>query len=168
MTDHPPSCIVILLKPINAAHGVTFLRSALADGLPLDRRISVRIKAGWTELHRISIFLRAQCSATDLVSIHTAAFDALYAARLPLAIRAEMDAMLMIDAGCACEACRLHSRAYLAHLFRARELLGYRLATVHNVTWTLELMRRLRGSLTDGTFHSLAARTRAAFSRSGV
>ena len=47
-----------------------------------------------------------------------------------------------IDAACACEACRGFSRAYLAHLFRARELLAYRLATVHNVTWTLELMRR--------------------------
>ena len=34
-----------------------------------------------------------------------------------------------IDAACACEACRNHSRAYLAHLFRAHELLGYRLAT---------------------------------------
>ena len=45
---------------------------------------------------------------------------------------------------CACEACREFSRAYVAHLFRARELLAYRLATVHNVTWTLELMRRLR------------------------
>ena len=54
--------------------------------------------------------------------------------------------------GCACEACREHSRAYLAHLFRSRELLGYRLATLHNVTWTLELMRRLRASLSDGTF----------------
>ena len=54
-----------------------------------------------------------------------------------------------------CEACRIHSRAYLAHLFRARELLAYRLATVHNVTWTLELMRRLRASLADGSFAQL-------------
>ena len=53
---------------------------------------------------------------------------------------------------CACEACREFSRAYVAHLFRARELLAYRLATIHNVTWTLELMRRLRVSLADGTF----------------
>ena len=49
-----------------------------------------------------------------------------------------------IDPSCACEACRNHSRAYLAHLFRARELLAYRLATLHNVTWTLNLLRRER------------------------
>ena len=71
-----------------------------------------------------------------------------------------------IDASCDCEACRNHSRAYLAHLFRARELLAYRLATIHNVTWTLELLRRIRASLADGSFASLADAVRAAFSRS--
>ena len=70
-----------------------------------------------------------------------------------------------IDADCACEACHNHSRAYVAHLFRARELLAYRLATVHNVTWTLELMRRLRVSLADGTFVRLREATVAAFGR---
>ena len=68
-----------------------------------------------------------------------------------------------IDPACACEACRNHSRAYLAHLFRARELLAYRLATVHNVTWTLELMRRLRSSLADGSFEALRGRIGTAF-----
>jgi queuine tRNA-ribosyltransferase len=72
-----------------------------------------------------------------------------------------------IDPACACEACRNHSRAYLAHLFRARELLAYRLATIHNVTWTLELMRRLRASLADGSFHGLRDRIALAFARSG-
>ena len=71
-----------------------------------------------------------------------------------------------IEPGCACEACRNHSRAYLAHLFRARELLAYRLATVHNVTWTLELMRRLRASLADGSFGDLRRRMSMAFDRS--
>jgi queuine tRNA-ribosyltransferase len=70
-----------------------------------------------------------------------------------------------IDPDCGCEACRNHSRAYLAHLFRAEELLAYRLATVHNVTWTLELMRRLRSSLADGTFAELRAGVLAAFDR---
>jgi queuine tRNA-ribosyltransferase len=70
-----------------------------------------------------------------------------------------------IDPECACEACRNHSRAYLAHLFRARELLAYRLATIHNVTWTLELMRRLRTSLGDGTFAGLRQRIAGAFDR---
>jgi queuine tRNA-ribosyltransferase len=70
-----------------------------------------------------------------------------------------------IDPDCGCEACRNHSRAYVAHLFRAEELLAYRLATVHNVTWTLGLMRRLRSSLADGNFDELRARVLAAFDR---
>lgn len=70
-----------------------------------------------------------------------------------------------IDPGCACEACRKHSRAYLAHLFRAKELLAYRLATVHNVTYTLDLMRRIRSSLADGSFASLRDAVAAGFKR---
>ena len=60
-----------------------------------------------------------------------------------------------IDPACDCEACRNHSRAYVAHLFRAQELLAYRLSSVHNVTYTLDLMRRIRGALADGSFASL-------------
>jgi queuine tRNA-ribosyltransferase len=70
-----------------------------------------------------------------------------------------------IDPSCACEACRNHSRAYLAHLFRARELLAYRLATLHNVTWTLALLRRLRASLADGTFAELRGKIEGSFRR---
>jgi hypothetical protein len=39
------------------------------------------------------------------------------------------------------------------------------LASVHNVTWALELLRRLRRSLADGSFTSLADAIRAAFGR---
>ncbi len=60
-----------------------------------------------------------------------------------------------IDPDCPCETCRDYSRAYLAHLFRARELLAYRLASVHNLTYTLGLMRSIRGALADGSFASL-------------
>ena len=87
------------------------------------------------------------------------------AGRLNLRNAALQDDPGPLDPGCACEACTNHSRAYLAHLFRAKELLAYRLATIHNVTWTLELMRRLRASLSDGSFHMLADATREAFSR---
>ena len=60
-----------------------------------------------------------------------------------------------LDAECACETCRDYSRAYLAHLFRAEELLAYRLASVHNLTYTLDLMRAIRSALADGSFASL-------------
>ncbi|MCV0403496.1 MAG: tRNA guanosine(34) transglycosylase Tgt [Chloroflexi bacterium] len=76
-----------------------------------------------------------------------------------------LDEAVPIDAGCECEACRNHTRAYLAHLFRARELLAYRLASVHNVTWTLDLLRQLRSSLADGSFGVLRARVEDAFGR---
>ncbi|MBA2266137.1 MAG: tRNA guanosine(34) transglycosylase Tgt, partial [Chloroflexi bacterium] len=77
------------------------------------------------------------------------------AGRLNLRNAAFQDDPEPIDAGCACEACRNHSRAYIAHLFRARELLAYRLATIHNVTWTLALLGQLRASLVDGSFAML-------------
>jgi queuine tRNA-ribosyltransferase len=53
---------------------------------------------------------------------------------------------------CPCLLCRGFSRAYVAHLFRARELLAYRLATCHNLTFTLEFMARIRRSIEAGTF----------------
>ncbi|CAN5841021.1 tRNA guanosine(34) transglycosylase Tgt [soil metagenome] len=85
------------------------------------------------------------------------------AGRLNLRNAAFQDDPAPVDASCRCETCREHSRAYLAHLFRAEELLAYRLATIHNVTWTLALLARLRTSLEDGSFAALRAEVSAAF-----
>jgi queuine tRNA-ribosyltransferase len=63
-----------------------------------------------------------------------------------------------LDPACACEACRHFSRAYLRHLFGARELLAYRLLTLHNVTFYLDLMRRMREAVARGDFASFRAR----------
>ncbi|MFP5342364.1 MAG: tRNA guanosine(34) transglycosylase Tgt [Candidatus Limnocylindria bacterium] len=57
-----------------------------------------------------------------------------------------------VQEDCPCLLCRHFSRAYLAHLFRARELLAYRLATCHNLTFTLDFMVRIRASIRAGTF----------------
>ena len=57
-----------------------------------------------------------------------------------------------LEDGCPCLACRRFSRAYIAHLFRARELLAYRLATLHNLTFTLDFMARIRVAIASGTF----------------
>jgi queuine tRNA-ribosyltransferase len=57
-----------------------------------------------------------------------------------------------VQADCQCLLCRRFSRAYLAHLFRAGELLAYRLATCHNLTFSLDFMARIRASLRAGTF----------------
>ena len=65
-----------------------------------------------------------------------------------------------IQEDCPCLACRRFSRAYLAHLFRAKELLGYRLATCHNLTFTLDFMARIRGAIRAGTFPDAMAELR--------
>lgn len=57
-----------------------------------------------------------------------------------------------VEDGCECYTCRHFSRAYLRHLFKAGELLAYRLATIHNVHFLLELMRGVRKSLASGVF----------------
>jgi queuine tRNA-ribosyltransferase len=57
-----------------------------------------------------------------------------------------------VQADCPCLLCTRFSRAYLAHLVRARELLGYRLATCHNLTFTLDFMARIRAAIRSGTF----------------
>jgi len=59
-----------------------------------------------------------------------------------------------LEDGCPCLACRRFSRAYLAHLFRARELLAYRLTTIHNLTFTLDFMARIRAAIADGRFET--------------
>jgi queuine tRNA-ribosyltransferase len=73
-------------------------------------------------------------------------------ARLNIRNSRYLDDPAPVQADCPCIACRQFSRAYLAHLFRARELLGYRLATCHNLTFTLDFMARIRSALEAGTF----------------
>lgn len=57
-----------------------------------------------------------------------------------------------IEAGCTCYTCQTFSRAYIRHLFVADEILGYRLATVHNLHFMLRLMERIRESMRDRRF----------------
>jgi queuine tRNA-ribosyltransferase len=71
--------------------------------------------------------------------------------------RFERDA-LPVDEGCGCYTCRHFSRAYLRHLFKAGELLAYRLATIHNVHFVLQLMRDIRESIADNRFASFKHR----------
>jgi queuine tRNA-ribosyltransferase len=52
-----------------------------------------------------------------------------------------------VDEHCDCETCRTVSRAYLRHLFRVNEMLAQRLATIHNLSFYLRMMKELRGSL---------------------
>ena len=72
--------------------------------------------------------------------------------RLNLRNAAFLDDPEPVQADCPCLLCRSFSRAYLAHLLRANELLAYRLATCHNLTFTLDFMLRIRTAIRSGTF----------------
>jgi len=63
-----------------------------------------------------------------------------------------------LDAECPCLACRSFSRAYLRHLFMARELLAYRLLSLHNVTFYLGLMRSMGDAIAARAFSRLRSR----------
>jgi queuine tRNA-ribosyltransferase len=56
------------------------------------------------------------------------------------------------DPACDCDLCVRYTRAYLHHLFRAGELSALRLASLHNVAFLIKLMRKIRKSITEGTF----------------
>lgn len=60
-----------------------------------------------------------------------------------------------IDAECPCYACVRFSRAYIHHLFRVRELLAYRLATIHNIHVITRLAADIRSALRSGSFLEL-------------
>jgi queuine tRNA-ribosyltransferase len=66
-----------------------------------------------------------------------------------------------VQEDCPCRLCRTFSRAYLAHLLRADELLAYRLATCHNLTFTLDFMGKIRAAIGSGTFPESMSRLRA-------
>jgi queuine tRNA-ribosyltransferase len=61
-----------------------------------------------------------------------------------------------LDENCACEACRSYSRAYLSHLFRAKEILYYRLATIHNLQYYLRLVHGARQAVIEGRLPAYA------------
>jgi queuine tRNA-ribosyltransferase len=52
-----------------------------------------------------------------------------------------------IDPACTCLVCRRYTRAYLRHLFTSKEPLGLTLNSIHNLTFYLDTMARVRASL---------------------
>jgi queuine tRNA-ribosyltransferase len=86
--------------------------------------------------------------------------------RLNMRNAAWLDDPKPIQDDCPCLACRRFSRAYVAHLFRARELLAYRLATCHNLTFTLDFMARIRTAIAAGNLPESLAELRLRAGRS--
>ena len=57
-----------------------------------------------------------------------------------------------IDENCGCPACRHYSRSYIRHLFKAKEMLGMRLAVLHNLYFYNDLMQKIRDALDEGRY----------------
>ena len=62
-----------------------------------------------------------------------------------------------VDSECKCMTCQRYSRAYLNHLFRAREITYFRLATIHNLHYYLNLMREVREAILEDRFAEFKA-----------
>jgi len=57
-----------------------------------------------------------------------------------------------VDPGCSCYVCRNYTRAYLRHLYVNRELLSYRLNTMHNLYFYFSVIKKARAAIANGTF----------------
>ncbi len=62
-----------------------------------------------------------------------------------------------IEEGCDCYTCAHYTKAYLHHLFKAKEMLGATLATIHNERFTVSLVDRIRASIAAGEFDAFKA-----------
>ena len=65
--------------------------------------------------------------------------------------------MRPLEEGCMCPACRRYSRAYIRHLFKAREMLGMRLCVLHNLYFYNELMAKIREAIEEDRFDAFRA-----------
>ncbi len=65
-----------------------------------------------------------------------------------------------LDAACDCSTCRNYSRAYLHHLIKSDETLGWQLLAHHNIAFYHRLMREMRAAIFDGTFAAYYERQR--------
>jgi queuine tRNA-ribosyltransferase len=72
-----------------------------------------------------------------------------------------------IEEGCGCPACEGFTRGYIRHLVKAEEILGLRLITLHNLHFFLDLMKRARGAIEDGSFAGLRAQFVAEYKSRG-
>jgi queuine tRNA-ribosyltransferase len=72
-------------------------------------------------------------------------------------------AYVPIDDECDCYTCANYTRAYLHHLFKAKEMLASTLCTIHNERFTVALVDRIRAGIDDGTYERVKAETLGRF-----
>ena len=68
-----------------------------------------------------------------------------------------------LEEGCDCYTCQTFSAGYLHHLFKTKELLAYRLATIHNLRFILRLMEEMRQAILEGRFQAYRAEFHSRF-----
>jgi queuine tRNA-ribosyltransferase len=66
-----------------------------------------------------------------------------------------------IDTMCSCIVCKRHSRGYIRHLFQVGEPTASRLASIHNIAWTINLMSDMRSAIISGSFQQFRQRVLA-------
>lgn len=71
---------------------------------------------------------------------------------LTISNAAYKDDPLPIDPTCTCKVCQNFTRSYIHHLFRAQELLGYSLASYHNIYFITKTMEKVREAIANDTF----------------
>ncbi len=62
-----------------------------------------------------------------------------------------------LDPECGCMVCQTYSRAYLCHLYRAKEMTYFRLGTIHNLYYYLNLMKEMRQAIQEERFEAFKA-----------
>ena len=78
----------------------------------------------------------------------------------------ELDDM-PIDPACGCPACRSYTRAYIRHLFKAKEMLAMRLCVLHNLYFFNQMMADIRQAIEDGRFAAFKTEKLYAFGQNG-
>ncbi|MBF0451342.1 MAG: tRNA guanosine(34) transglycosylase Tgt [Candidatus Magnetomorum sp.] len=73
-----------------------------------------------------------------------------------------------VDPECNCYTCRQFSRAYLNHLYRSRELLAYRLNTIHNIHFYIQLMKCMREAILEDRFELFSKSVLSVYARTSV
>ena len=68
-----------------------------------------------------------------------------------------------IEPGCQCPACQYHSRAYIRHLLKAKEMLGMRLCVLHNLYFYNTMMTEIRTAIEEGRYRDYKAKKLAGF-----
>ena len=72
-----------------------------------------------------------------------------------------------IDDTCGCPACRRYSRAYIRHLFKAKEMLAMRLCVMHNLYFFNSMMEEIRQAIEEDRFHAYKAAKLDGFRENG-